>query len=380
MTRICIVVSSNIKPGLAQLIASGEAPRRDYLELQKLLGAQLLVAPPQPDWRQRVLRKVGGNALLMAWIAWSRRDEYDIVITDQESTGLLLALLFKLGHAPQGHVMISHYLSPLIKQLFFHMLRVQSHIDCTVCYSSAQLKLAREKLGLRRDQAALALHPADSKFWRPAASWEVADDASLLREAGLELPPETQVVCSAGLEFRDYETLIAAAQKLPPSARVIIAAASPWSRRGDATKGAQLPPNVQRVSLTPRQLRALYRRSDVVAIPLFDVDFQAGSLVAYEAMACGRPVVISQTRGQSDIVKDGCTGYYVPPGNADALADMLNLLLSYPSLASHLGCKARVVVENELNLDRYLDSMQTITRGVAIRHAPEPSPAVRQAI
>jgi glycosyltransferase involved in cell wall biosynthesis len=375
MTRTFIVVSSPVKPGLAEAIAAGEAPRRDYYELQKTLGAELLRPPAQLTPWQKLLGTMGGAAVLMAWISWLRRDEYDVIVTDQESVGLVLALLFKLTRVQRGHVMISHYLSPFSKQLFFRLLRVQSHIDTTVCYSSAQARLARERLGLREDQIDLVLHPADSRFWRPAlGERDIQADAELLREAGIDLAPDVDVVCSAGLEFRDYETLITAAGKLPAKTQVIIAAASPWSKRRNTAEGVDLPENVRRVSLNPPQLRALYRRSNVVAIPLYDVDFQAGSLVAYESMACGKPVVISFTRGQSDIVRDEETGYYVPPGDPRAMADMLNLLLSYPTLARLLGGKARTVVESGMNLDRYLETMEALVHRVASKHSYTTAP------
>jgi glycosyltransferase involved in cell wall biosynthesis len=109
------------------------------------------------------------------------------------------------------------------------------------------------------------------------------------------------------------------------------------------------------VSLKPLQLRALYRRALAVAIPLYDVDFQAGSLVAYEAMACGKPVVITQTRGQLDIVTEGKTGYYVPVGDSGAIGKALNKLVADPALTERMGNQSReTVTEGGLNLDTYL--------------------------
>ena len=114
--------------------------------------------------------------------------------------------------AKRGHVMISHYLTPRGKQLFYKLLKVQSHIDRTVCYSTAQEKLARNELGLKPNQLALVLHPADGLFWRPAASLEEqeADDA-LLKQVWPDMLADKPLVCSAGLEFRDYPTLMKAA-------------------------------------------------------------------------------------------------------------------------------------------------------------------------
>lgn len=266
--------------------------------------------------------------------------------------------------------MISHYLTPAKKQFFFRRLRVQSHIDKTICYSSAQETVAREQLGLRPDQERLILHPADKEFWRPAASpAEREQDAALLAAAGLDLSsPEgtpMPVIVSAGREFRDYQTLVAAARQLPEGSQVVIASASPWSKRKDTTAGEALPANVHVVALQPLALRALYRRALAVAIPLYDVDFQAGSLVAYEALACGRPVVITRTRGQLDIVDEDVTGRYVPAGDPGALAAVLAGLIADPARAARMGRQARARVEAGLNLDTYLQQMVQVIREVA---------------
>lgn len=369
MTRTVVLVSTPIKPDLAEAIAAGEAPRRDYFELRDMLRAELMAPPEKPGRLYSLLRKAGGNSLAMAVTAWLRRDSYDVILTDQESVGLLLAMLFKLTLTRRGHVMISHYLTPFKKQVFYRWFGAQARIDRTVCYSSAQAALARTQLGLRDEQVALVLHPADASFWCPPASDEEREaDETLLREASVDLPSDVPLICSAGLEFRDYPTLVEAAKSLPAGTQVVIAASSPWSKRKDATRDTELPENVRRVSLKPLQLRALYRRAGVVAIPLHDVDFQAGSLVAYEAMACGRPVVITRTRGQRDIVREGETGFYVPAGDPSAMAGALNRLLGDPSLAEKMGRFAReVVVEHGLNLDSYLVHMVDLVHEAARR-------------
>ena len=379
MTRTAILVSTPIKAGLAEAIAAGEAPRRDYFELRDMLGAELIAPTAQPSGIYKALRKAGGNALMMAVAAWRKRKEYDVLLTDQEGTGLLLALLLKLTRKRPGHVMISHYLTPIKKRIFFRLFQAHRSIDRTICYSTAQERVAREKLGLGSGEVSLVLHPADSKFWKPAATEaEREADEELLRKIGLNFSSEIPIICSAGLEFRDYETLIKGAERLAEGAHIVIAAASPWSKRANTAVNVELPPNVHVVSLTPVQLRALYRRSVAGAIPLYDVDFQAGSLVAYEVMACGKPVVISRTRGQSDIVEEESTGFYVPVGDTYAMVEALNNLLTDPIRARRMGDQALNVVERGLNLDTYLLRMAEVVREVATDLTSQ-QPALRQA-
>ena len=55
-------------------------------------------------------------------------------------------------------------------------------------------------------------------------------------------------------------------------------------------------------------------------------------LVTLEAMAQGRPVVVTDTGGSPEIVRDGVEGFLVPPGDAEALARRLDCLLDSPGL------------------------------------------------
>jgi glycosyltransferase involved in cell wall biosynthesis len=85
--------------------------------------------------------------------------------------------------------------------------------------------------------------------------------------------------------------------------------------------------------------------STVVAVPsLWEEPF---GLVAVEGMAARRPVAASRVGGLADIVRDGETGFLVPPGDPDALAGALARLLDDPPLCRRMGEAGRAVVERE---------------------------------
>ena len=67
-------------------------------------------------------------------------------------------------------------------------------------------------------------------------------------------------------------------------------------------------------------------------------------LAALEAMASGTPVVASRIGGLAEVVVDGETGFLVPPGDTEALADRLARLVSDRRLAARLGANARDLV------------------------------------
>lgn len=51
----------------------------------------------------------------------------------------------------------------------------------------------------------------------------------------------------------------------------------------------------------------------------------------------GTAVVASDTAGQSDLVVDGETGYLLPPGKSEPIADRLLKLLADPDLDDRFG-------------------------------------------
>ncbi len=70
--------------------------------------------------------------------------------------------------------------------------------------------------------------------------------------------------------------------------------------------------------------------------------------VVCEAMACGLPVVATAVDGTPEIVRDGETGFLVPPRDPAALADALGRLVGDPALARAMGRRA-----HEIAMDTY---------------------------
>jgi glycosyltransferase involved in cell wall biosynthesis len=60
-------------------------------------------------------------------------------------------------------------------------------------------------------------------------------------------------------------------------------------------------------------------------------------MIFQQAMAAGKPVVSTRTSGIPDIVSDGHSGLLVDPGNSQALAEALRLLLRSSELRYQMG-------------------------------------------
>lgn len=80
-----------------------------------------------------------------------------------------------------------------------------------------------------------------------------------------------------------------------------------------------------------------YSAAEAVVVPSH---YESFGLVALEAMACGTPVVASETGGLVFLVRDGETGFHVPVGDAPALAEKIGLLIHDADLRARLGDQA----------------------------------------
>lgn len=90
--------------------------------------------------------------------------------------------------------------------------------------------------------------------------------------------------------------------------------------------------------------------------------------VSTEAMARGTAVVASDVGGQSDIVREGATGYLVPPGDIAALADRLTRILGDRGLAERLGYEGRGVARRDYSRESVLDKLESLYGDTIARH------------
>jgi len=68
-----------------------------------------------------------------------------------------------------------------------------------------------------------------------------------------------------------------------------------------------------------------------------------------EAMATGRPIITTDSRGCRETVTPSSNGTLVPPGNAEALADAMIDLASDPSRRAAMGIESRQLAEERFD-------------------------------
>jgi len=115
--------------------------------------------------------------------------------------------------------------------------------------------------------------------------------------------------------------------------------------------------------VSERDLPALYniatvyvgasRRAERIGVEGF-------GLALVEASACGLPVVAGNSGGVPDAVRDGETGFLVPPEDPAAFAAAICRLLGDSDLVGRVGAAGRRAVETYFNWDRVVRDLRAI--------------------
>jgi glycosyltransferase involved in cell wall biosynthesis len=342
--RTLILAAGRFGPTLASEIAAGREPRLDVYELQRELSADLLDFK-DVDGGGRLVRaaqRAMGDSAALALLGAQRAESYDAVLTTGEDIGIPFALSQLARKRSPAHTCITHTLAPAKKRVFFSALGVQRRFDRILCYATSEERLMIDRLGIPERKVKRIAYHADTRFFRPA-----------------EEPPEPDLICSAGQLLRDYDTLVEAVRDRP--VRLRIAAGSPWISHDLRPAGA-LPSNVEWRKYPRHELRALYERSALAVVPIYQNEYQTGISTILEMMAMGKCVIATRTRGQTDTIVENETGRYVPPGDPGALRQAIERALSEPAEAKRIGATARAYVEREASLELFVNTVAATVR------------------
>lgn len=207
--------------------------------------------------------------------------------------------------------------------------------DAIVTFTAGESAVLSELYGLDPARARTVPMGVDT------ALFEREHPAQARRRLGI--PDHERVVLFVGRvePFKGPDILLCAAALLQGAERPrVLVVGGPAEERGaDWLRGVAARCGVlDRLDWRPpvpqQELPAYYSAADVCAVPSLHESF---GLAALEAMACGTPVVASDTGGLRALVRDGETGCLVDAASPDALARTLHGLLADRPRARRMG-------------------------------------------
>jgi len=209
---------------------------------------------------------------------------------------------------------------------------------------------------IEREKAALIYNGVDVDAYRPG-------DPATRREVLPEGLRDSSVVIGALSALRpekDVGTLIEAFARVAPrfpDARLAIVGGGPEQASLESLAAERdVGDRCHFVGYTSRVAEWL-AAMDVYVLSSLSESFPNSLL---EAMSCGVCSAASKVGGVPEMLSEGQTGVLFPPGDAEALADRLVLLLSDEALRARLGAAARAFVCSELRVDRFIENTQNL--------------------
>ena len=106
------------------------------------------------------------------------------------------------------------------------------------------------------------------------------------------------------------------------------------------------------------ELPSVYAAADIFILP--SVIQEAFPLVVLEAMACGKPAIVSNLPGVRSMVDDGENGYLVQPGNLQDLVNKIKLLLASPDRRREFGAFSRSKVNKQYTWEVIVSQLEKL--------------------
>jgi glycosyltransferase involved in cell wall biosynthesis len=230
-----------------------------------------------------------------------------------------------------------------MKRVYQAVLR---RFDVTVHGSDAQRRFWAQGLARNPDNATVIYNGVDSGHFEINGSFEAA---KRLR-ASLGVAPEAFLIGTVGrlAPEKNQDVLLTSLRRLRAArvdAHLVLA--------GDGALRAQLQQRAARLGIAERvhfigeidDVRPVLAALDVFVLP--SVAIESFSNAALEAMAMGRPVILSDIGGAREMIQDGVEGYVVSPPELPArLPAILSALYSDQRKRQLMGIAARARVVN----------------------------------
>jgi glycosyltransferase involved in cell wall biosynthesis len=195
-----------------------------------------------------------------------------------------------------------------------------------------------EKVGRARFAVAISSF-GRAQLWRwvRAEHWpkvhvvRCALDAQVLGAARADVPAAPRLVCVARLtEGKGHPLLLEAAARLRDAGtpvELVLAGDGPLRGQLEAqVRAAGLEAQVRFAGwLAGPQIREAVLASRALVLPSF---MEGLPVVVMEALALGRPAIVSAVAGVPELIQEGVSGWMVPAGDVDALVEAMRAALA----------------------------------------------------
>lgn len=331
-------------------------PRHILYGVAHHLKAAVHVPESDTSVTDSILSKIAGRPFHWASARKLARTltDSDVIFCAGDDSGLPLVLSCITQHCRPKMVM--WVMAPERKRLRMLFKLLRDRIDLFIVNTEYKKEAILRSTQCSPNKVLIWPEQTDTEFFTP----------------GEKRPRPRPLIFSAGREQRDYRTLALATQDLDLD--VEVCALSPNAT--DKTPGLFPDPVPPHMSFHPYpwpEFRQAYRDADLVVVSLLPNNYSAGATTLLEAMACRRPVVVTNIDGPArEFIKGGYV-LGVEPGDVNGMRHAIKEILAHP-------------VEAMARADRAFDCIQQKHSALIVRqllidkmvalHPKSPYPAV----
>lgn len=189
--------------------------------------------------------------------------------------------------------------------------------DLVVADTDAHAEYLSALAGIPRERVAVAFVGAEERLFRPP--WE---------------PSQPPVFVGKLIPLHGVETILEAARRAP-ELRLRVVGSGQLDRLLE-----RRPPNVEWLRWIPYERLPHALRAAEFALGVFGTSAKAARVIpnkAFQALACGTPLVTADTPAARELLRDGESALLVPPGDPDALAAALRRMTEDDALAHRIA-------------------------------------------
>jgi len=332
----------------------------DHLKSQTLSSAHNLDTASTPDpaqgclagWINHLTTRLGGIGGDTQTVLTHRRaaNRSDLILSTVDTVGIPLVFFKWLGLIRPPLIYISIGLPERIQKMSGNgILRVYrhafQHVDRFIAYGWEEALWIRRWLELPEESPKVVFIPfgVNNEYFIPRP----------------DIVPSVDVLTIGADPQRDYQTLFQIAERRPGVGFRVI------TDKNLAAGFTSVPSNVEVLVDVPfSEIRNHLAAARVVALPIHENTYSAGTTTLLQAMAMARPVVVSNTGAirKGYALEDGRNCRLVPPGDPAGFESALMNLLADGDTTARIGLAARHTVETHLTWPLFENRLFTILK------------------
>ncbi|RLB06065.1 MAG: hypothetical protein DRG83_01175 [Deltaproteobacteria bacterium] len=285
-----------------------------------------------------------------------KRNRFDIVHAHSSKAGFLGRIAAKLSssgivtiYTPNAMAIYRHYIYKILERI------ATFATDVIVAVSDSEAKDILKNKIIKSEKIRVIYNGIDINSMIARR-----DPERVMKELGI--PDKAIVIGSVGRLSRQKDplTFLEAAQivlKKYPDSRFI------WVGDGELRKDVEL--SIAKMGMEDNVIVTGWRQDVPDLIAAMDIYVTSSIYESFgystcEAMAMRKPVVATDVPGTRDAVINGETGFLVPPGDSESLANSIIRLIEDENLRHLMGMRARERVKKYFTIDRMVKSTEEL--------------------